>query len=95
MSEQEIYDKLKDSCNLMALIKGASELKATGEDVCIVNKVVTTVKKELISKVKDVKKIPRIPFPSNQGELMSHIPFQVKDLSSPSITIDSEGIFVL
>lgn len=94
MSEDEIRSDLSKATNLMQLIQAGNKLKKNGEDERVVNKILSEVRKGLVSRVAEIKKIPRKEFPQVPTEAISYIAFNVKDLSSPSVSMEN-GVFIL
>lgn len=94
MGEEAIRTELSKATNLMQLVQASANLKRQGADEHLVNKVLSEVRRSLVSRASEIKKIPRKEFPGIPNEQVSYLAFNVRDLSNPSITLDN-GVFVL
>lgn len=92
MSEDAIRAELSKATNLMQLVQTSTALKKSGEDEHLVNKILSEVRRNLVSRAAEIKKIPRKEFPQIPNEQVSHIAFSVVDLGSPSIVMNN-GVF--
>ncbi len=94
MSKEEIKIELSKCRNLVELIGKASELKRNGEKETVVNRVVTELRKSLLSAGSSVRRLSRIDVTPIDATVMGKIPFQVNDLSSPTVAYDGTSILI-
>ncbi len=94
MSREEIKTELSKCKNLVELIGKASELKRNGEKETIVNRVVTELRKGLLSAGSSIRRIERTDVSHIDVSPIGKIPFQVNDLSSPTVVYDGTSILI-
>lgn len=94
MKRAEIKETLRQCNDLMALIMKGNELKANGENPSMVNRVMTEVRKELVTRGKKVKKITRMDVMLPTLEKMGYLEFAVQNLSKPIVMYNGDAIVI-
>lgn len=92
MSEDEIMNELSKASNLVELVTLSRELKGSGEDERIVNRAMRVVRQQLSTKVSNINKLTKVPFPSVKQDKISYVSFQVVGLNVPVIEIGDEVV---
>ena len=94
MKKEEIKSVLSECTNLVELIGRAAQLKQNGEKETTVNRIVTQLRKELMSKGSSIKRIPREEVKPIDTTLNGHIQCAIQDLSKPEILYSGDAIVV-
>jgi hypothetical protein len=94
MKREEIKARLSECTNLVELIGKAAELKHAGENEVTVNRVMTEIRKSMISAGSSIKRINRMEVPEIDESKVGRIPFSINNLSSPTILYDGENILI-
>lgn len=92
MSEDEIMNELSKASNLVELVTLSRELKSSGEDERIVNRAMRVVRQQLSTKVGNINKLTKVPFPPVKQDKISYVSFQVVGLNVPVIEIGDEVV---
>jgi hypothetical protein len=94
MKREEIKDKLRGCTSLVELVGKANELKRAGEKESTVNRVVTELRREMLSAGSSIKRIPREEVPTIDETPIGRIVFSINQLGSPTILYDGETILI-
>ena len=75
----------------------ARELRAEGVDPIVINSLITTVKKRLIARGNGVKRLNRIPIPTEEASTTQVTQFfvQIQHFHRPLIIVNQDGTILI
>lgn len=94
MKKEEIKAALSGCKSFVELVGKANQLKQAGEKESIVNRVVTELRKELLSSNSSINRIPREPVPEVDETRLGNIVFAVNKLSAPYVMYNGDTILI-
>ena len=95
MTKVQIKEDLSRYNNFVELFARANELKSSGEDTALVNKVVMELRKSLMKSTSTIKRMVKTPVAVlNEIPIEMQLSFVVENLSKPIIVFDGENILI-
>lgn len=94
MKRDEIYAELSKCKTLPELVGKASAMKRDGEKETVVNKIVTELRKKLMTTSNRLTTIKRVSLPVREAEQYGYLMVYPQDINAPKVYYDGEGILI-
>lgn len=94
MKRDEIYAELSKCKTLPELVGKASAMKKNGEKETVVNKIVSELRKKLMTTSGKLKSIKRVALPVREEYQYGYLMVYPQNLTAPKVYYDGEGILI-
>lgn len=94
MLKAEIKQNLSQYKNVLELIRAANVLKTNGESEIMVNRVVSELRKEMLTAHAQVNMLRRRHIEETPMDVVGIIPLQVDNLAMPLIVYDGQNVLM-
>lgn len=94
MKRDEIYAELSKCKTLPELVGKASAMKKSGEKETVVNKIVSELRKKLMTTSGKLKSIKRVALPVREEYQYGYLMVYPQNLTAPKVYYDGEGILI-
>lgn len=94
MKRDEIYAELSKCKTLPELVGKASAMKKNGEKETVVNKIVSELRKKLMTTSGKLKSIKRVALPIREEYQYGYLMVYPQNLTAPKVYYDGEGILI-
>lgn len=95
MTREQIKDELSKYSNFVELFGRANQLKQSGENPTVVNKIVMELRKKLMATQSSMLHMSKTPVPTLIEEPVNgYLSYMVENLNKPVIVFDGENILI-